>query len=150
MEIRDSRDDGGLRIGEFEIQDSRKDRTWETPGPRSIHKSGNHQAGSVESMPRRASPNQVQKRGPKNEDEANRSHENQPLYSQWDTLETTKTKPRRPSSMVSMVYGHFDPVFSQVATDGATLYIADSGGWDGRQNKAKSKPSRLSYFESAR
>ncbi len=38
-----------------------------------------------------------------------------------------------------MVYSHFDPVFSQVATDGATLYIADladSRCWEGRQNKA--------------
>jgi len=39
--------------------------------------------------------------------------------------------------MASIVYGHFDPVFWQVATDGAILYIADSGGWDGRQSKAK-------------
>ncbi|MGO9273214.1 MAG: hypothetical protein ACLQOO_23755 [Terriglobia bacterium] len=38
--------------------------------------------------------------------------------------------------MASIVYSHFDPVFSQVATDDATLYIADSGrlGWGGRLN----------------
>jgi len=69
--------------------------------------------------------------------EANRSHSGQPLYLQWDTLKTTRTKPRRSSSMVSMDYGHFDPVFSQVVTDGRSLYVADLGGQGGRQNEAK-------------
>ncbi|MGO9274847.1 MAG: hypothetical protein ACLQOO_32235 [Terriglobia bacterium] len=78
------------------------------------------------------------------------SHGDQPLYSQRDTLRMTKTKPRARSSMASMVYGHFDPVFSQVATDGATLYIADSAGpvLLGMETKrSQTKPLRLSCFE---
>jgi len=60
--------------------------------------------------------------------------------------------------MASMAYGHFDPVFSQVATDGTTLNIADlavsgrfrpfSVCWDGEIEQSQAKPVRLSYFKS--
>ena len=51
----------------------------------------------------------------------------------------TKAKPRRPSSIDSMAYGHFEAVLSQVTTDGIALYIADLGSWDG---EAKQKPGK--------
>jgi len=63
--------------------------------------------------------------------EAIRSHQDQAVYSQWVTARTAKTKPRRLLFIVSIVYGHFEPIFSQVATDGAMLYIADLGGQEG-------------------
>ncbi len=75
--------------------------------------------------------------GLKSQNEAKRSHGDQPLYNQWDPLRTTKTKPRRPSSVTSIVYGDFAPVFSQVATDDATLYIADLGNGMGVKTKPK-------------
>jgi len=89
-------------------------------------------------------------KGPKSQNEAKRSHGDQPLYSQWDTLRATRTKPRRLSPVTSIVYGHFGPVLSQVTTDGTTLYIADSGSWDGEAKQSQTKPSRLSYFDSLR
>ncbi|MGO9273877.1 MAG: hypothetical protein ACLQOO_27160 [Terriglobia bacterium] len=46
-------------------------------------------AGSIESMPVSKS-----KAGPKRQNKAKQSHWDQPLYSQWDTHRTTKTKPR--------------------------------------------------------
>jgi len=59
--------------------------------------------------------------------EANRSHRNEPFCSQLDTPKTTRTKPRQSTIVVSMVYGRFRPIFSQVATDEAMFYIANSG-----------------------
>ncbi len=88
--------------------------------------------------------------GPRGVNEAKRSHWYQPLYSQLDTLRATRTKPRRPSSIASIVYGHFDPVFSQVATDGVKLYIADWVSWDGEAKRSQAKPLRLTYFKSVR
>jgi len=71
----------------------------------------------------------VNESGPRSRrgNEAKQSHCHQPLYGQLDTLGWAKRKPRQLSSMASIAYGDFDPVFSQIATDGATLYIADSG-----------------------
>ncbi len=62
-----------------------------------------------------------------------RSHGDQPPYIQRNALKARNTKPRRSTSVASIVYGRFDPVFSQVATDGVMLYIAELGltGWDG-------------------
>jgi len=47
-----------------------------------------------------------------------------------------KAKPRRIRPIVSDGCGHFGPVFSQVATDDAMLYIAELGllGWGGKPN----------------
>ena len=45
-----------------------------------------------------------------------------------------ETKPRRTTVTLSDAYGLFEPDFRPIATDGATLYIADSGGGRGRQN----------------
>lgn len=67
--------------------------------------------------------------------EAMRSHGGQLFYSQWDTLKTAKTKPRRSSSIVSIVYGQPDLVLWQVATDVGTLYIADLVCWDGEDEE---------------
>jgi len=40
-----------------------------------------------------------------------------------------KAKPRRIRAALSDSYGHFERYFRQVATDGGTLYIADSRCW---------------------
>ena len=72
-------------------------------------------------------------RCPREANEANRSHGNEPFCSQLDTHKTTRTKPRQSTIFVSMVYGRFRPVFSQVTTDEATFYIANSGPTSGRK-----------------
>jgi len=74
------------------------------------------------------------------DNEAKRSHRNQPLYFQWNKPKMTKTKPRRPSSIVLIAYGHFDRISLQVATDDATVYVADSGYCDGEPKQSETKP----------
>jgi len=112
--------DGGRKTGDSRFE--KRSHMGDTEATVDSREWKSSKAGSKESILVSKS-----KAGPKRQNRAKQSHGDQPLYSQWDTLVTTKTKPRHPSSIDSVVYGHFDPVFAQVATDGATLYVADSG-----------------------
>jgi len=67
------------------------------------------------------------------ESKAKQSQDDQPLCVQGDRPKMTKAKPRRPWSIASTTYGPFNAVSPPVATDGTTLYIADSDwGWKGK------------------
>ncbi len=57
-------------------------------------------------------------------------------------LKSRETKPLSLIALKSVGYGDLEPVFRQVATDDAMLYIADSGCCDGNQ-EVKSRKLRV-------